>query len=146
MLRNLGLRFLLLVLVYILCKKMGNVLIIILIIFSTFYKKRMRTCMKNLRHNSLHSNVFSMYQRSQAYSLHSKGDIHIQKIKVKKYIFVYSYTYLLNQYVYFHITYIIRKAPYSILHVLNYMDITTESIIQSSLLCISGLPCLITRV
>ena len=40
--------------------------------------------MKNLRHSSLHSNVFSMYQRFQAYSVHSKGDIHVQKIKVKK--------------------------------------------------------------
>ena len=86
--------------------------------------------MKNLRHSSLHSNVFSMYQRFQAYNVHSKGDIHVQKIKVKKYIFVYSYPYLLNQDVYFHITYIIKKAPYSILHVLNYMDITTGSIIQ----------------
>ena len=52
-----------------------------------------------------------------------------KKIKVKKYIFVYSYPYLLNQQVYFHIIYIIRKSSYSILYVLNFMDITTESIL-----------------
>ena len=86
--------------------------------------------MKTLRHSSLHSNVLSMYQKFQAYNVHSKGSIHVQKIKVKKYIFVYSYPYLLNQDVYFHIIYIIRKASYSILYVLNYMDITTEIIIQ----------------
>ena len=86
--------------------------------------------MKNLRHSSLHSNVLSMYQKFQAYNVHSKGGIHVQNLKVKKYIFVYSYPYLLNQDVYFHIIYIIRKASYSILYVLNYMDITTEIIIQ----------------
>ena len=75
----------------------------------------MRTCMKNLRHSSLHSNVLSMYQKFQAYNVHSKGGIHVQKIKVKKCIFVYSYPYLLNQDVYLHIIYIIRKASYSIL-------------------------------
>ena len=67
-----------------LCKKTGNFFIIIFIIFSTFNKKRMRTCMKNLRHCFLHSNVLSMYQRFQAYNVHSKGDIHLQNIKVKK--------------------------------------------------------------
>ena len=40
--------------------------------------------MNNLRHNSLHSNVFSMYQRFQVYNVHNKGDIHVQTIKVKK--------------------------------------------------------------
>ena len=130
MLRELCLRFFLLVLVFILCEKTGNFLVIILNIFSTFYKKRMRTCMKNLRHRSLHSNVLSMCQKFQAYNVHSKGGIHVQKIKVKKYVFVYSYPYLLNQDVYFHIIYIIRKASYSILYVLNYMDITTKIIIQ----------------
>ena len=130
MLRELCLRFFLLVLVFILCKKTRNFLVIFFYFFSTFYKKRMRTCIKNLRHSSLHSNVFSMYNKFQAYCVHSKGDNYIQKIKVKKYIFVYSYPYLLNQDVYLHIIYIIRKAPYSILHVLNYMDITPESIIS----------------
>ena len=86
--------------------------------------------MKNLRHSSLHSNVLSMYQKFQAYNLHGKGGIHVQKIKVKKYIFLYSYPYLLNQDVYFHIIYIIRKASNYILYVSNYMDITTEIIIQ----------------
>ena len=86
--------------------------------------------MKNLRHSSLHSNVFSMYHKIQAYYVHSKGDIDVQKIKVKKYIFVYSYPYLLNQDVYLHIIYIIRKASYSFLYVPNCMDISPESIIQ----------------
>ena len=130
MLRELCLRFVLLVLVFILCKKTGNFLVIFLNIFSTFYKKQMRTCIKNLRYSSLHSNVFSMYHKFQAYYVHSKGDIYVQEIKVKKYIFVYSYPYLLKQDVYLHIIYIIRKAPYSILHVLNYMNITPESIIS----------------
>ena len=146
MLRERCLRFLIVVIVFILCKKTGNILVIFLNIFSTFYKKRMRICIKNLRHISLHSNVFSMYQRFQAYNVHSKGDSYVQNIKVKKYIFAYSNPHLLNQDVYFHIIYIIRKASYYILHILNYMDITTEGIIQWSLLCIYGLPCLITRV
>ena len=71
-----------------------------------------------------------MYQRFEIYNVHSKGDMHVQKIKVQKYIFVYSYPYLLNQNVCFYVIYIIRKASYSILYVLNYMDIATESIIQ----------------
>ena len=86
--------------------------------------------MKNLRLSSLYSNVFSTYQRFQTYNVHSKGGLHVQKIKVKKYIFVYSYPYLLNQDIYLNIIYIIRKASSSILYVLSYMDITTESIIQ----------------
>ena len=88
MLRELCLRFFILVLVSILCEKTGNFFVIFWNIFSTFHKKRMRTCIQNLRHSSLLSNVFSMYQRFQAYIVHSKGDIHVQKIKVKKYIFV----------------------------------------------------------
>ena len=130
MLRELCLRFFIVVIVFILCKKTGNFLVMFLNIFSTFYKKRMRICIKKLRHSSFHSNIFSMYQRFQAYNVHSKGDVYVQKIKVKKYIFAYSYPYLLNQDVYFHIIYIIRKASYYILYVLNYMDITTEGIIQ----------------
>ena len=70
-----------------------------------------------------------MYQQFQAYIVHNKGDIHVQKLKVKKYIFVYSYAYLLNQEVYFHIIDIIRKASYSMLYVLDFMDITAESIL-----------------
>ena len=126
--RELCLRFFILVLVFILCKKTGNFFVVFWNIFSTFHKKRMRTCITNLRHSSLHSNVFSVYQKFQAYIAHSKEDIYVQKIKVKKYIFVYSYPYLLNQEIYIHIVYIIRKASYSILCVLNFIDITTESI------------------
>ena len=77
--------------------------------------------MKNLRHSSLHSNVFSMYQRFQAYYVHSKGDMYVQKIKVKKYIFVYSYPNLLNQDVYFHITYIPGLISLERHHTLFYM-------------------------
>ena len=90
----------------------------------------MRTCLKNLRHGSLHDNVFSVYKKFQAYNVYTKRDMHLQKIKVKKYIFVCSYPYILNQDIYFHIIYIIRKESSSISYVLNYMDITTESIIQ----------------
>ena len=129
MLRELCLRFMIVVIVFILSKKTGNILVIFLNIFSTFYKKRIRICIQKLRHGSLHSNVFRMYQRFQAYNVHSKGNSYVKKIKVK-YIFAYSNPYLLNQDVYFHIIYIIRKASYYILYVLNYMDITTEGIIQ----------------
>ena len=129
MLRELCLRFFIFVQVFISCKNTGNFFVIFLNIFSTFHEKRMRNCIKNLRHSSLHNNVSSMYQKSQAYIVHNKGDIHVQKIKVKKYIFVYSYPYLLNQEVYFHIIYIIRTASYSILYFLKFMDITVESIL-----------------
>ena len=83
MLRELCLRFMIVIVVFILCKKTGNILVIFLNIFSTFYKKRMRICIRNLRQFSLHSNVLSMYQRFQAYNVHSKGDSYVQKIKVK---------------------------------------------------------------
>ena len=43
--------------------------------------------MNNLRHSSLYSNVFHKYQKFQVYYVNSKGDIHDQKIKVKKCIF-----------------------------------------------------------
>ena len=43
--------------------------------------------MKNLRNISLYSNVFHKYQKFQVYNLNSNGDIHDQKIKVKKCIF-----------------------------------------------------------
>ena len=64
------------------------------------------------------------------YNVYTKRDMYVQKIKVKKYIFVCSYPYILNQDVYFHIIYIIRKESYSFSYVLNYMDITTESVTQ----------------
>ena len=84
MLRELCLRFLISVLVFILCEKTGNFFVIFWNFFSTFHKKRMNTCITNLRHSSLHSNVFSMYQKFQAYIVHSKGDMYVQKIKVKR--------------------------------------------------------------
>ena len=55
--------------------------------FSTFYKIRMRTYINNLRHSSLYSNVFCKYPKFQIYNVNIKGDMHDQKIKVKKYIF-----------------------------------------------------------
>ena len=90
----------------------------------------MRICIKNLRHSFLQSNVLNKDQQLYIYNVHSKGDMDIQKIKVKKYIFVYSYPYLLNPDVYFHMIYIIRKASCSMVYVLIYMHITTESIIH----------------
>ena len=42
-----------------------------------------------MRRSSLNSNVFSKHQRLQVYNVHSKRDMHIQKTKVRKYIFVY---------------------------------------------------------
>ena len=82
------LRFFLFVLVFILSKKTGNFLVIFLNIFSTFHKIRMRTYIKILRHSSLYSNVLRKSQKSQAYNVHIMGDMHNQKIKVKKYIFI----------------------------------------------------------
>ena len=58
------------VLVSILCEKTGNFSVIFLNIFSTFYIKK--------------SNVFRKYQSCQVYNVNSKGDMHDQKIKVKK--------------------------------------------------------------
>ena len=87
MVRELCLRFFLFILVFILCKKTGNFLVIVFNTFSTFYKIRMRTYIKYLRHSSLYSNVFRKYQKFQIYNVNIKGDMHDQKIKVKKYIF-----------------------------------------------------------
>ena len=87
MVRELCLSFFLFILVFILCKKTGNFLVIFLNIFSTFYKIRMMMYIKNLRHSSLYSNVFHKYQKFQIYNVNIKGDMHNQKVKVKKYIF-----------------------------------------------------------
>ena len=88
MVRELCLRFLLFVLVFILCKKKGNFLVIFLNIFSTFHKIRMRIYITILRHSSLYSNVLRKSQKFQAYKVNIKGDMHDQKIKVKKIIFI----------------------------------------------------------
>ena len=87
MVRAQCLRFFLFVLVFILCRKTGNFLVIFLVIFSTFYKIRMRTYITNLRHSSLYSNVFRKYKRCQVYNVKIKEDMYNQKIKVRKYIF-----------------------------------------------------------
>ena len=76
-------QILLLVPGFILFNKRGNLLVIFLNIISSFHRKLMRTCIKNLRHCSLYSYVLSKYQRFQVCNEHSKGDMHVQKTKVK---------------------------------------------------------------
>ena len=43
--------------------------------------------MKNLRHSSLHSNVFKVYVKFQVWIMHDERDIDVQKIKVKNLFF-----------------------------------------------------------
>ena len=50
--------------------------------------------MKNLRHNSLDSNVLNMYGKYQVGGMYNKRDIHVQKIKIKKQIFRFVLHYL----------------------------------------------------
>ena len=45
--------------------KNGNFMIIYLIFFLSFIKKRTRTYTKNLKHSSLHSNVFNTFVKFQ---------------------------------------------------------------------------------
>ena len=87
MVREMCLRFLIFVLVFILCKKTGNFLVIFFYIFFYILLKTNEDIIKNLRHSYLYSNVFHKYQKFQVYNVNSKGDIHDQKIKVKKCIF-----------------------------------------------------------
>ena len=63
--RELCLRILIFVLVFVLCQKTGNFLIILLIFFSKFHKKLTRSYIKNLGHSSLKSNVLSTYVKFQ---------------------------------------------------------------------------------
>ena len=87
--RELCLRILFKVLVFILCEKTGNFLIFFSNIFSIFYKKRTRTYSQNLRHCSLNSKVSNTHPKSQVWDFHDKKDVYVQKIKVKKYVFIF---------------------------------------------------------
>ena len=55
--------------------------------FSRFHKIKTRTYIKNLRHGSLQINVFYMYVKFHGWEMIIKGDILVQKIKVRKSIF-----------------------------------------------------------
>ena len=56
-------------------------------IFSRFYKIKTRTYIKDLRHCSLCTNVSYKYVKFCFGEINIKGDILVQKIKVKKFIF-----------------------------------------------------------
>ena len=57
--------------------------------FSRFHKIKSRTYIKNLRHCSLQRNVLCRYVKFHAWGMINNGDILIQKIKVKKSIFIF---------------------------------------------------------
>ena len=79
--RELCLRFLMYVLVFVVCQKMGNFLFIFLIFFCYIKKKRTRSSIKN----SLKKNAFNAHVKFQTWIVHSERDVHVQKIKVRKY-------------------------------------------------------------
>ena len=54
---------------------------------SRFHKIKSRTYIKNLRHDYLPMNVLCRYVKFHAWGMINKGDILIQRIKVKKSIF-----------------------------------------------------------
>ena len=55
--------------------------------FSRFHTIKSRTYVKNLRNLSLQTNVLCGYVKFHAWGMIYKGDILVQKIKVKKIIF-----------------------------------------------------------
>ena len=57
--------------------------------FSRFHKIKFRTYIKNLRQGSLQMNVLCGYVKFHAWGMINKGDILVQKIKVKKPIFIF---------------------------------------------------------
>ena len=60
--------------------KNGQLFILFLnIFFLHFIKKRTRTYIKNLRHISLHSNVFNTYVKFKVWVMHNQRDIDVQK-------------------------------------------------------------------
>ena len=67
--------------------KNGKILMIFSLLFSRFHKIKTRAYLKNLRHASLHINVFYEYVKLYVWEISIRGDILVQKIKVKKYIF-----------------------------------------------------------
>ena len=66
--------------------------------------------MKSLRQGSLKNNVFNSNVKFQVWVVHSKRDIHVQKIKVFEYIFL-SFKEMI---VCFNEVFIITKASYSV--------------------------------
>ena len=83
------LKFLKYALVFFLCQKTGRFLLIFHNYFSRFHKIKSRTYIKNLRHGSLQMNVLCRYMKFPAWEMIIKGDILVQKIKVKKSIFIF---------------------------------------------------------
>ena len=55
--------------------------------FSRFHKIKTKAYIQNLRHGSLHTSVFYEYVKFYAWEINIKGDILVQKIKVKTCIF-----------------------------------------------------------
>ena len=64
--------------------KNGKILIIFHNYFSRIHKIKSRTYIRNLRHSSLQMNVFCRYVNFHDWGIINKGDILVQKIKVKK--------------------------------------------------------------
>ena len=62
--------------------KNGKILIFFHDYFSRFHKIKTRTYIKNLRHGSLHMNVFYKYVQFYVWEINIKGDTLVQKIKV----------------------------------------------------------------
>ena len=63
---------------------MGRFLLFFHDYFSRFHKMITRTYIKKLRHGSLQMNVSYGYQKFHPWEIINKGDILVQKIKVKK--------------------------------------------------------------
>ena len=72
-----------------LCQKTGRFLLFFYNYFSRFHKIKSRTYIKNMRHGSLQMNVFSRCVKFHTWEMIIKGDILVQKIKVKKSIFMF---------------------------------------------------------
>ena len=103
--RELCLRFLIYVLVLVYVKKRVISFFVIEYFLQNFIKKR---------HSSLDNNVFNTHLKFQVWVVHSKGGIHVQKIKVENIFFKYICHSFRVMIVYFHELYIIRKASYSV--------------------------------
>ena len=69
---------------FIFMSKNGKIFIICNDYFSRYHKIKTRTYIKNLRHGSLQMNVFYGYVKLHPWEIIDKGDILVQKIKVKK--------------------------------------------------------------
>ena len=102
------LRILIKVLVLILCQNTGRFLYFFQDYFSRFHKMKTRAYIRNMRHRSLHTNVFYNCVKFYVWEMNINGDILVQKIKVKKYIFKFlapSFCYLFSN---LHVTYKFR--------------------------------------